>query len=391
MPIKPKDQPHQKDPARHKRLGRLAILLAICGMIFFAIRYFVQPLPSMRFHATTNAQSVSFRLGSWPDSAGIFNSDTTRINLVLTSPIVLHFDTGSSIMCSAGSSLAGVRVVSMSADSQQNVSLDVQKDGLLHYALMPEFRTDSSDNSSSTKPKDLFVNILVDEKSNVRGVACEGAASGLKPGIWRMTPRSAGLPLEFSINFVPTLDHEKRDPASPPDGPDAEHEIPLADASSIKIQGTGGGANGSESQLQLLSSGQHVSLSEGLMLEGLRDTSIASLAYNAHSHLLAVDVAGVAAKIGIKSGNEQIQQTENRFGTLFPEKTAELMSALATLLCAAATLAAAVFGWTQHKERMEFDEYLHTKGLAANQAQQKEITTLETDPMQDKPSKSKET
>ncbi|HVW77565.1 MAG TPA: hypothetical protein VHB45_08120 [Alloacidobacterium sp.] len=376
MPIKETDPYRQKAQARYKRLGLWAISFAICGVVFLAAWFFVRPLPSMRFHATASVQSVSFRLGSWPDSAGIFNSDIARINLIPTSPVTLHSDDGSSIRCSAGSSFMGVRVVSMSTAPRQNVSLEAQQDGLLHYALMPEFRADKP---SGTHPEELSVSIQLDEKSNVRGVACEKAASELKPGIWRMTARSPGLPLEFSIDFTPAFGHEKHNPASSPTGPEPEREIPLADDSSIQLRGIGENTTGSGNQIQLLFSGRHIPFSEGLALEGLHDTSIAVLSYRVGSHSLDIDFAGVARKVKIKSGGGQIQQSENHFGVLFPEKTAEIFTALATFFGAAASMAAVLFGWIQHRERMKFDAYLHAKSRVANHDQSKKTHAIQND------------
>jgi len=328
-------------------LVRLAIMLpALLGFGYLSW-YVVRPPSHVEFHATLHTKSVSFLLGYWPDSGGIFNSDTARIDMVLLAMEMVRSE-DVVLQCSPNSRLGGVKMVALSTPERQEVRLDLADDGHLHYILTTA--------RGSMAP---FVAVQVDDKTSTQHLACQGDVSKLRGGEWHITPLEPRGQLEFSVDFVPSATRRKADPVSGTNRP-KEEGIPLASGSLMEFRTGSSGLAGSGDKILLLSSDRTIPPRDGLRLIGLQNASIGTLGYEASSQSLYVDVTGSAAKIEVKSGGGWIVQTDNRFPRQISGNLGSLAGAIATftgaLLSFLATCITIRVGWMQHRERMAFEK-----------------------------------
>jgi hypothetical protein len=351
MPLKPVVRPGWLARASRNWLARLSVMLGALLGFGYLSWYVVKPSPRAQFNATVHTKSLSFLLGYWPDSGGIFNSDTARLNLTLLGTATIRSDNGVALKCSSNSTLSEVKMVSLSTLQHQGVSLDMLSDGHLRYTLTPA--------RGSVEP---FVAVQLDHTTSTQHVVCQGAVSKLGDGEWHITPLEPGYPLEFSVDFVPSATRRKAVAVSDTNGPNEEHGIPLASGSTIAFQSksSGLGPVGSGNQIQLLRSGRVVVLKDGLALIGLENTSLRRLGYEPASQSLYAEVIGSAAKIEVQSGEDWNVETENRLPRQISGNLGSLAGAIATfagaMLAFLGTCMTIRVGWRQHRERMAFEK-----------------------------------
>lgn len=159
MRVKP--QRSRPSDILRKRWVRFAIVLTGLAPVVAFLWYLITPRPYPAFRATVRTQTLTFHLGEWPNSGGIFNSDSARIDLTLLSPTTVRPSDGSDISCDSGSVLRNVRLLGVSTPVHQIVSLDVLSSGSLRFALTAD--------EGSTQP---FTLLQVDDRSNIRGLTC---------------------------------------------------------------------------------------------------------------------------------------------------------------------------------------------------------------------------
>ncbi len=354
-----KDESSSVTLALRKRPVRLMIVALVLAGFVFLVWYCLWPVPLTRFRTTVYTHSLSFLVGEWGDSGGIFNSDTARVDLSLPGGVSVHSSDGFQFACEGGSLLKRVRMLNMSTAEGQLVSLDVLSSGKLRYAL-----------TLAGKDEEPFVGVQLDERSDISQASCGGGATKPESGEWRITSQ-AGSPLEFSVAFLQDEATGTGAGGSADPIPAGEREIPLAGGSSVVFQGESGPI-GSKSVLRLVHSEKTVPLTEGLTLTRVGKAMIERLSYDSKSQMLMATLAGTTGKIEVESGGEEITESENRLPQwLGGQLAGNVITALATVIGAVLALLGVV--WTiranrdqQYEKiaadialgvkRMEFDE-----------------------------------
>jgi hypothetical protein len=321
------------------RRRQLLLLLGFLAALYLSW-YLTRPAAT-RFHATVRTQSLSFSLGPWPDSAGIFNSDAASVDLTLLGPTVIRSDTGSSRRCAPGTAFGKVKLLAVATFEKLRVGLDVENGGLLRYTLTP-----------AAAGSDPFASVLVDEESSRNGLACEPQNPTLPVGEWRVLPSESGDPLAFSVRFASTSTARWAAAGSAAKIPASEQNIPLADSTTVLFQGESGLVNSDKNQIRLLRSDRPINLASGLTLGGLEKASIVRLSFDPGSQWLDVTVAGSARKIAVKIGGEDISEAEMRLALLLPSRLGGFATAVATVLGALATICYAYF-YIREQRRLE--------------------------------------
>jgi hypothetical protein len=277
-------------------VGGGAILVGAVGAFIFLL----QRAPTT-FRAKVHTKSLIFKLGRW-DSAGLFTSETGRVNITLETKSQLTSDAGQKLNCDAGSVLHDVRVLSMSMPEGLKVDLEVEGKGILRYVL-------SQKNGS---PLSLEIGTGETVQSDLK-CGQEGGVRGR--AVWTVTPLSneqeSGL--EFLAKFGLAADRD----GAPDNDVLSEENITLEDASGVLFERQGESAVvGADDQL-VLNEGAPIAIPNGLRLDDLIGAKIERLNFDPREAALDVTVAGKARGIEIKAGGRETQVAETWLESLF--------------------------------------------------------------------------
>ncbi|WP_263355855.1 hypothetical protein [Acidicapsa ligni] len=318
--------------ARHRGWYLAAACLAFLICVVFGIAYLVQAAPTL-FTASATVRSLTFTVGNASDSAGIFNSDTSHIGLVLISPTTLTSDDGEKLNCVANTTFSAVKLLRMAMPQQLRIALEVENKGVLRYTLSPPAQI-----------ADPYLTIAIDAHSNLDGLACAPEQPKNRNGEWRIQATDPGSILEFAAHFAAPVQSVPTQAAPMIAGPDPELDIPLADASSLLLQGDIPSSSASpfrpRSTLQLIRSNRIIPLTDGFNLRDLRQASIKQLRFNPDTPSLNLDIAGAAKHIVIRMGEGQVEESESRFTSYRPHSFSTFITAAGTLLAGLGTIAA---------------------------------------------------
>jgi hypothetical protein len=324
---------------------RVAIVLTVLAPFIAFFWYLITPRPYPDFRATVHTQTLTFRLGEWPNSGGIFNSASERVDFTLLSPGMVRSTDGSDISCNSGSILRNVRLFGVSTPVKQAVSLDALSSGSLRFTLTAD--------KGSPQP---FTLLQVDDRSDVGGLSCDRHLRHQADEEFRIVPSLDSNALEFSVAFL--------SPKSPEEKvPEQETDIPLDDDSTMVFQGEDG-LIGAASELELLHSEKEVQLYRGFSLSGIRKGVIESLSYDPPSRSLTTTVAGTAGKIKVKSGGDWIPVTESRLPHwMMSDFGGNFLVAMAAFF--AALLAIAGTAWNVLVNKKQHEQRLHHENALA--------------------------
>jgi hypothetical protein len=347
---------------------RFGLLLAVFVSSIATAGYFLVPISAAQFSASVDTRTLKFKLGKWTDSAGIFNSDFRRVNLVL-GHVDLQEPGGAAVHCEPGSRLGNVRIPYQTTFPNEEITLTAEQNGTVHYRLTPP--------PDSGNP---YLIIQFDRKSDLRQFQClkrkdadeaELHISASMPDLQAPAQTSTRQPLEFWVDFTltPTAPPTSQSPASA--GPEDETAMPLAGESTMYFQGREG-LVGTKNTLIMHPSDREVELQQGLTLEGLQNATLTRLHYELKENYFHVETEGTAKTIKVKFGDTNQVQKAPRFpiAKLAAGSLGDVTAALATTFGSLLSLYGMILqiqagkrqhlqqireGRKQHKERMAFD------------------------------------
>ena len=323
-----------------------ATLLIVVGMGYVGynvhkqISYLRQPVPTL-FRASAQVHSLAFTIGNSPDSAGLFTSETARVNLVLTTSSILESNepAGPAAVrnCSPNTTFENVNLVRIATGPNVRIALEAAS-GLLRYTLTPP---------QGTSDPSLLVSIP--RTTQIKNLACTPESKTLPPGEWRIRAAQPGDFLEFTVRFLPARNSGKTTAA-----PEPEQDIHLATPTSLQLHLDPAAASSSNAsaiapnRLRLVRTGRVVPLIEGIDLTQLYDAAIQQLSFDPDKALLTLSLVGSAKHIGVRVGPEDIEEGELRYAAYRPRTVIGVLSSGGTMFGAIATAASAIvtfIGW----------------------------------------------
>jgi hypothetical protein len=295
--------------------------LGCVGAVLIVLVLLLQSAPTI-FRARVHTKSLVFTIGRW-ESAGLFTSETERVDITLQTASRLTADTGQVLSCEAGSILHDVRFLSMSVPEGLKVDLNVEDRGVLRYTLTSQ--------KSTKSPLSLEIGTGEKVRSNLE---C-GQKNGLQPkAVWAVEPSSSNDADESSLEFVVRL-------GLSPDLDKASHQETLLEENITLEDGTGvlferlgeSSVVGSDAdQLVLPNLQTPTAIPNGLRLNELSDAKIERLNFGTGLEALDVTVAGKAKGIKVKTGGRETQKTQTWLERLFNISWSSLIKAIIGLV-----------------------------------------------------------
>jgi hypothetical protein len=329
-----------------KRSTRFCLLSLFLVALLVATWYFLIPTSEARFLAQVDTRTLMFQLGHLNENAGIFNSDSRRVNMVIGQVRVVAGD-GSSSQCDSGAQLRGVKMAYQETASGEGVALYAEPNGLVRFRFTPH--------KSAAVP---YLTVQFDEKSDLQGLSCLRMKPKTRDGELQIFAPAPDIALEFWVDFSALPLGAKQDKKHPTTGPDDETGIPLADGSTLYFQGSEG-LVGSGSELVMFPSERKVQLEQGLIVDQLKSVVISTLHFDPKDNFFHAEVAGQAKSINVKFGDAEETEKEIRlpiheWGSL-GEDAVWLAPILGSLLTLYGMILQIQHGWMQHEDRKEFD------------------------------------
>jgi hypothetical protein len=292
---------------------RLWLLLAGLIVLIAVACFYLIPTSKTKFSAKTHTPKLEFSLGDWPGNAGIFNSNSQRVSMVL-GQVMVEADDGSFAQCDSGAQLGNVKLSSLPTVAGEDVTLSAGEDGYLHFLLALPPAADG-----------IFVIVKFDEKSDLRNFPCLKTKSQKDGGELRISALTGhdanpqgSRNLRFRVKF-----------ALPQDEPN----IPIIDGSAMDVYGQEGPC-GSPGELVIHPGERKIELEQGFIIEGLQGGKIHWLHYEPDGNYIDVDVRGTARSIRAGGAEQTLTQDRIRleWGPL-----ADWAVAVATFLLAGVT------------------------------------------------------
>lgn len=313
---------------RHMPVAVLAFGLVLCAWLMGS-----RLRALTHFSASIHTRNISFVAGHRTNTAGLFNSGSYPVDIVLHSRCrITSFD--GPIPRDTGETLALRKVRLMALDTTEGSHVDLAViEGFLRVRL--------------TRPaaiKDAIAIIRLDRGSEVQGDALLNQYAHNAPDVeWRLSP-AVDRTFEMSVYFL------GQSPAS--------ERIELQDGERVSFERNGrSGILGSESQITL--SKRPIRLTEDLKLNHLRNAIIEALTLRpspgpkAHQDPAAlpldsmdVEIRGDSDDILAIDGTRRSQMAETLLDRFWPASLANRTKVFGALFCAFATV---VFAYMKRK------------------------------------------
>jgi len=323
-------KPAKKSPKTVRMAWATWRVFEILGLIMLAgLAFILWPLAkpaSARFHADIQTKSVSFSLGDWTDSAGLFASDQNLVDITFQTPCAIKSETHEISSIAQGLHFKKVKLHSLDTSVGLRVFLDVENPGILHYALK----------SGSAKPPRM--SLLLEDRSEV-GPVIKFSKTGHEVEWWisSANPDAGAIgnqatEMEFSVSFAGVA-------------PAPEEKISLSKGSGITFDfgGRSAIANGLTSNLSLVEDGRSFDVPDGLRLGGLQRASVETLSVDQNATLLHVIVAGTASEITLKAGEDEMPLVAQGWDRLRPQDKVHWFTDLVEAVTAIATVFVAFY------------------------------------------------
>jgi hypothetical protein len=299
------------------------------------------------FAAVVHTKSISFTLGHWTDSAGIFVDGITRVNLTFPAGSVIAAGKVPVLQSQTTDhdlNLRNVRLQFLDASEGSQVTIDVQAGALL-FAIQrkePSRKGKGPARQTEELPLTDFATVLLDRKSAVdradRNLVTDKDNQELLIG-----RKADGEVFSFSMRFLPGQKLT------------AEKGIPLADRGFVYFQ--------YESRSAIMGSGNLLKVQEplgtypitdGLKLEKLQDAQIQELTPHVgaagKSHVTTADVdwldasvEGRSDQILLVSGGRVEAKTPLSRARFWPDSLPAAFQALGAMVSAAVALYGLIF------------------------------------------------
>lgn len=298
-------------------LVALTILLAgsFCALVYYA----VQPVPTS-LKVTAAVRKLSFNIAEDANNAGIFNS--SRVDIVLTDPVILHPDQGPDLRCSASTSFQHVTLLRMSASQNMHFTLSVGENNSLHYSLRRPLNS-----------PDPFL-VLSDEGPAPKNLPCTLANDiqpaskkiDLAPGNWRIQTTESGIPLDFSVRFLKP--HGKLL---------QESNLALTALSDMALEGVTP-SHEPNNEIRYNDSGEIKPLTDDLELEGVSRGTISDMTFDPASGSLHVVASGLINRITAVTGKMTEERNDARYAALQQFISNKVLDSLGLFLTGVGTL-----------------------------------------------------
>ncbi len=303
------------------------------------------------FSARIQTKCISFYLGHWQDSAGIFNSDASPVDLRLNTPCQIRTDTlRNPLHVTHALNLLNVKLLSLDTQEGLHVMLSANGDSVLYYTLStPNARSDLTNPPTEHE----MATILLDQTSKVLGsdIPVMASTEKRKTVEWRVYQEPGDNSFEFSLRLRPVL--KGKSGGEPPAIEQREEAgIPLAEGGPVtfsqndysQIVGSNNwldaGSNNWLHPLELPNWHTDINERDVLILHGLHFATIQKLSLNLQrpdnpqADSLDVTLSGQSDHIVLKSGgvSQELATVRGRLipsrGRLTPNSLAAIFSAL---------------------------------------------------------------